>query len=78
MPLRYEKINNYYLTDTQTGEKLNFDDALNRLNRTEILKKRCNKRTEAMVKILKEEIANAESDELKNSLNKVLNRRLDL
>lgn len=78
MPLRYEKINNYYLTDTQTGEKLNFDDALNRLNRTEILKKRCNKRTEAMVKILKEEISNAESDELKNSLNKVLNRRLDL
>ena len=27
---------------------------------------------------LKEEIANAESDELKNSLNKVLNKRLDL
>lgn len=47
MPLRYEKINDYYLTDTQTGEKLNFTDALNRLNRTEILKKRCNKRNEA-------------------------------
>ena len=40
MPLRYEKINDYYLTDTQTGEKLNFNDALNRLNRTEILKKK--------------------------------------
>ena len=78
MPLRYEKINDYYLTDTQTGEKLNFTDALNRLNRTEILKKRCNKRTEAMVKILKEEITNAETDELRKSLKKVLNRRLDI
>lgn len=77
MKQRYEKINNYYLTDKQTGEKLNFDDALNRLNRTEILKKRCNKRTEAMVKILKEEITNAETDELRNSLTRISNRRLD-
>ena len=78
MPLRYEKINDYYLTDRQTGKKLNFDDALIRLNRTEILKKRCNKRNEAMVKILKEEITNAETDELRKSLTKVLNRRLDI
>lgn len=78
MNLRYEKINDYYLTDRQTGKKLNFDDALIRLNRTEILKKRCNKRNEAMVKILKEEITNAETDELRKSLTKVLNRRLDI
>lgn len=77
MKPRYEKINNYYLTDKQTGEKLNFDDAIKRLNRTEILKKRYNKRNEAMVKILKEEIDNAETDELRNSLTRISNRRLD-
>ena len=77
MKQRYEKINNYYLTDKQTGEKLNFDDTIKRLNRTEILKKRCNKRTEAMVKILKEEITNAETDELRKSLTRISNRRLD-
>lgn len=77
MKPRYEKINNYYLNDTQTGEKLNFDDTIKRLNRTEILKKRYNKRNEAMVKILKEEITNAETDELRNSLTRISNRRLD-
>ena len=75
---RYLKINNYYAIDKETGLKLGFDDILKKLNRTDFLKKNCRKRNEAMRLVLKEEIANAESDELKNSLNKVLNRRLDL
>ena len=75
---RYLKINNYYAIDKETGLKLGFDDTIKELNRTDFLKKNCRKRNEAMRLVLKEEIANAESDELKNSLNKVLNRRLDL
>lgn len=75
---RYLKINNYYALDKETESKLSFDDIIKELNRTDFLKKNCRKRNEAMSRVLKEEIANAESDELKNSLNKVLNRRLDL
>lgn len=75
---RYVKLNDYYITDTETGLKLSFDDTIKELNRTELLKKICRNRNKAMCQVLKEEIANAESDELKNSLNKVLNRRLDL
>lgn len=75
---RYSKLNDYYVKDTVTGDKLSQQDCIKRLNRLDILKKRYLKRNEAMVEILNEEIDNAESDELKQCLIKVLDRRLDI
>lgn len=75
---RYSKLNDYYVQDTVTGDKLSQQDCIKRLNRLYVLKKRYLKRNEAMVEILNEEIDNAESDELKQCLIKVLDRRLDI
>jgi uncharacterized protein YwgA len=66
------------IIDQKNGDILTTKQAVNRLNRQEILNRRKTKHIEAVIKQLNKEIDNADTDELKQALIRISNKELEI
>ena len=66
------------IIDQKNGDILTTKQAVNRLNRQEILNRRKTKHIEAVIKQLNKEIDNADTDELKQALIRISNTELEI